>query len=138
MVRHRQITGTTSHARAGLRPAGVSHVRRRRPFWNHLTCPSVAGPEVTTDRPWKRPRCPAAGHREPSSGRQPRLRAGTSAPRSSSSFCGEGDCGLTGRRGDGVGADDLLPDLADALDVADELVAELEETGRCPAHPDAG
>src|SRR5580700_466881 len=65
--------------------------------------------------------------------RQPRFRAGTSAPRSSSSFCGEGGCGLTGRRGDGVGADDLLPDLADALDVADELVAGLEETGRCPA-----
>jgi hypothetical protein len=63
---------------------------------------------------------------------------GTSAPRSSSSFRGEGGCGLTGRRGDGVGADDLLPDLADALDVADELVAGLEETGRCPAHPDAG
>src|SRR5580692_12566935 len=30
---------------------------------------------------------------------------------SSSFFCREGGCGLTGRRGDGVGADDLLPDF---------------------------
>jgi hypothetical protein len=54
MLRHRQVAGTTRHTRAGLRrPAGVGHVRRRRPFWNHLTCPSVSGPrlgpEVTAD-----------------------------------------------------------------------------------------
>src|SRR3984957_8769636 len=71
-------------------------------------------------------------------GRQPRFRAGASAPRSSSSFCGEGGCGLTGRRGDGVEADDLLPDFPDALDVADELVAGLEESPKSSVKPQNG